>query len=157
MVRKANTEKGGLIGNYPAKGENITFSTVKKVSSALEDLQEEDIKRILSDKLIADGWTVTTAWGKTRGVDIDAVRGKERWLIEIKGPGSRNPMRNNYFIGILGEILQRMDDPNARYTIAFPNIDKYRRLWNELPELAKKRTQIDLLLVDKDGTIENLK
>lgn len=156
LIRKENPDKGGLIGNYPAEIAHMSVQEVSKESSRFEALQEEDIKRILHDKLVADGWHVKVAWGRNRGVDIDAVRGKERWMIEVKGPGSRNEMQNNYFVGILGEILQRMDDQYARYSIAFPQIDKFRRLWDELPELAKKRTQIDLLLVDKDGRIEIL-
>lgn len=159
LVRQNNPDKSGLIGNYPTdKAPEIAVKakTEPRLSDG-EPLQEEDIKHILTDKLTSEGWNVKTAWGYTRGVDIDARRGVERWLIEIKGPGSRNEMRNNYFIGILGEMLQRMDDPNARYTIAFPDIEKFRRLWNDLPELAKKRTTIDLLLVDPQGNIENLK
>ena len=73
-----------------------------------------------------------------------------------EGPGSRQPMRVNYFLGILGETLQRMNDPNARYTIALPDLEQYRKLWNKLPQLAKERTTIDMILVDPDGHIELL-
>jgi len=66
-------------------------------------------------------------------------------------------MRYNYFLGILGETLQRMDDDNARYSIAFPEMAVYRELWNRLPKLAKQRTKIDMLLVDKDGHISILR
>ena len=157
LVRINNPEKGGLIGNYPTGKEPQVKPTISKRALEDDSLQEEDIKHILTEKLVSEGWNVKTAWGNTPGVDIEAKRGEERWLIEIKGPGSRNEMRNNYFIGILGEMLQRMDDPVARYSICFPDIEKYRRLWNELPSLAKKRTTIDILFVDKDGRIENLK
>lgn len=158
LKRQSNPDKDGLIGNYPTDQAPEIAAEAKVQPRAFdgEPLQEEDIKHILADKLTAEGWDVKIAWGHTQGVDIDARRGNERWMIEIKGPGSRNEMRNNYFIGILGEMLQRMDDPNARYTIAFPDIEKFRRLWNDLPELAKKRTTIDLLLVDPQGNIENL-
>ena len=108
-------------------------------------------------KLGSAGWRVETAWGHAPGVDIDARRGKERWLIEIKGPGSRQPMRVNYFLSILGETLQRMDDPAARYSIALPDMAQYRGLWERLPALAKERTAIDILFVDADGNIENIK
>lgn len=159
LERKCNPEKGGNKGNYPTDKvlEISVKANVAKQVSDEEPLQEEDIKRILTDKMKAEGWDVKTAWGHIPGVDIDAHREDERWMIEIKGPGSRNAMQNNYFIGILGEMLQRMDDPNARYSIALPDIKKFRRLWNELPELAKKRTTIDLLLVDPQGNIENIK
>jgi hypothetical protein len=38
-----------------------------------------------------------------------------RWVIEAKGGGSLNPMRVNYFLAVLGELLQRMSDPCARH------------------------------------------
>lgn len=158
LVRKKDPYNG-IKRNYPTgKASEIAVApkAVPRASDG-EPLQEEDIKHILADKLTAEGWKVKIAWGHTRGVDIDARRGDERWLIEIKGPGSRNAMQNNYFNEIFGEILKRMDDPNARYTIVFPDIKKFRRLWYDLPELAKERTTIDLLLVDPQGNIENLK
>ena len=120
-------------------------------------LQEEEIKQVLYDYLCENGWTVTVAWGHQRGIDIDAVKGMERWVIEVKGPGSRPPMYNNYFISMLGEVLQRMDDESARYSIALPDLPKYRRLWGELPQLAKNRTEIDLILVDGNGQISFVK
>jgi len=65
-------------------------------------------------------------------------------------------MRVNYFIGILGETLQRMDDAKAKYSIALPDLKQYRGLWERLPEIAKKRTQISLLLVSGKGEIQEL-
>ena len=120
-------------------------------------LQEEAVKHILNNMLQKEGWNTKVAWGHNRGIDIDATKNDKRWVIEVKGPGSRPEMRNNYFIGILGEMLQRMDDENARYSIAFPKTEKYLRLWNELPRLAKERTTIDLILVDENGCIEYYK
>ena len=123
-------------------------------SSAHNGLQEEQIKRILEQYLKSDGWETKIARGNERGIDIDASKKNNRWIIEVKGPGSRPPMMNNYFLAILGELLQRMSDTNARYSIALPNLPKYRRLWDELPSLAKERTQIDALFVNPDGSIE---
>ena len=117
-------------------------------------LQEEEIKAVINEKLQHDGWETKVAWGHTRGIDIEATKNEERWVIEVKGPGSRPEMRNNYFISMLGEMLQRMDDERTRYSIALPKMEKYIRLWQELPTLAKKRTTIDLLLVDENGNIE---
>jgi len=65
-------------------------------------------------------------------------------------------MRVNYFIGILGETLQRMSDPAARYTIAFPGLTQYRRLWAQLAELAKSRTGITIIFVSNAGHVEHL-
>ena len=65
-------------------------------------------------------------------------------------------MRVNYFLSILGETLQRMDDPSAKYSIALPDMKQYRNLWARLPSLAKQRTKINMILVSKDGSIEIL-
>lgn len=147
---------GRPIGNYPADIAPEALPQADPAppkADAGAPLEEEDLKRILTERLTADGWTVSTAWGHAPGVDIDARRGKERWLIEIKGPGSRPQMRVNYFLSMLGEILQRMDDPAARYSIALPDMPQYRGLWERLPSLAKKRTGIDILFVDATGRI----
>ena len=146
---------GGLIGNYPAEHPLPPAEPgCEGKASAGNGLEEETIKHILTDKLTAEDWTVATAWGHSPGVDIDARRGDDRWLIEVKGPGSRPQMRVNYFLSMLGEILQRMDDPNARYSLALPDLPQYRGLWDRLPTLAKQRTGIDILYVDQDGNVK---
>jgi hypothetical protein len=120
-------------------------------------MNEDSVKAHIKNRLEADGWNVKVAWGYIHGVDVEASRNGERWLIEVKGPGSRPEMRVNYFIGILGETLQRMNDPNARYSIAFPDMQAFRNLWAKLPALAKERTGIDLILVAESGALEILK
>lgn len=156
LVRQPNPEKRGHLGNFPCRNAPERIPPENQRVSG-EPLQEEDIKHILYNRLISDGWSVKVAWGHTPGVDIDARKDGHRWLIEVKGPGSRQPMRVNYFIGILGETLQRMDDPDARYTIAFPDMEQYRRLWNKLPRLAKERTTIDMMLIDSNGEMQVLR
>jgi hypothetical protein len=93
-----------------------------------EQLQEESVKEILNKWLQSKGWKTELARGHQHGIDINATTDDKRWVIEVKGCGSRNAMRVNYFLAILGEILQRMDDPNARYSIALPNIQQFRKL-----------------------------
>ena len=157
LTRRPNPEKGGRIGNYLTGAQLPPARESPRRADEGAPLQEEDIKRVLTDWLTAEGWSVETAWGHATGVDIDARRGEQRWMIEVKGPGSRPQMRVNYFVSMLGETLQRMDDPDARYSIALPDMAQFRGLWARLPELAKRRTTIDLLLVDSWGHIENLK
>jgi hypothetical protein len=91
---------------------------------------------------------VTVAWGKTRGADCVAIRGEDRWIIEAKGCWSRRAMRVNYFLAILAETLQRMDDPQTRYSIALPDLAQFRGLWQRPPDLAKERTSLTALFVD---------
>jgi hypothetical protein len=157
LVRKRRPDN--LIGNY-LSGADVARS-YPNLSTAVKNhdvdaLSEEEIKKALDAWLKADGWETKVAWGHSQGIDIDARRGPERWIIEAKGPGSCQPMRVNYFIGILGETLQRMSDPGARYSIAFPDLVQYRRLWERLPKLAKSRTGISMILVSRAGQVAHL-
>ncbi len=140
----------GLIGNYLDVGE-----VVQPVFRGGEDesFSEDWVKRRIDEWLRAEGWQTTIALGGSQGIDIDAKRGTERWIIEVKGEGSRPQMRVNYFLAILGEVLQRMDDPSAQYSIALPDLPQYRRLWERLPALAKSCTRVTALFVDKDGKV----
>lgn len=54
---------------------------------------------------------------------------------------------------MLDETLQRIDDPQARYSIALPDLPQFRGLWERLPSLAKERTIIDALFVDSGGIV----
>ena len=146
----------GRIGNYLVNGNIAVHPTHYAESREQNDdvLSEDAIKRALLDWLRSQGWTTTVAWARIPGIDIEARRGVERWIIEVKGRGSRPQMRVNYFLAVLGELLQRMDDPNARYSIALPDVPQFRGLWQRLPALAKSRTGITVLLVDEGGNVK---
>lgn len=117
-------------------------------------LTEEQVKHLINDYYIAQGYLTSVAWGHSRGADIVAQKGNERLIIEVKGCGSRQQMRVNYFLAILGEVLQRMDNTNCDYFIALPKMQQYLNLWQKLPKLAKQRTKISLILVDDNGHLE---
>ncbi|MGB8951374.1 MAG: hypothetical protein WCC06_01720 [Candidatus Aminicenantales bacterium] len=136
-----------MIGNYPGDVDLLRVGPApnRNKNYDVDALSEDEIKKVLDDWLTANVWTNKVIWGTIRGIDIEAKRGHERWIIEVKGPGSRQPMRVNYFLSILGETLQRMDDPKAKYSIALPDLKQYRGLWERLPKLAKSRTTISLL------------
>jgi len=146
---------GNRIGNYLTGQEITVFQNESSNNKAVDEehLSEDAIKEILEHWLIAQGWNVKVAWGHVHGIDIEAIKENNRWVIEAKGQGSLNPMRVNYFLGILGETLQRMEDPNAKYSIALPDIQQYRNLWRRLPFLAKSRTGITAIFVDKNGSV----
>lgn len=145
----------GLIGNYLNAAPATPMPEGPKLASAsrVEDLSEDTLKRHLREWFRANGWEACVAWGHERGIDIRAVRNDEMWVVEVKGIGSRPEMRVNYFIGILGETLQRMDDPAAKYSISLPDVPQFRRLWDRLPLLAKQRTQISALFVNGKGMV----
>lgn len=103
-------------------------------------LTEDEVKSAVKDHLEAEGFTVHVAWGRERGVDLDAHHPDgRRWLIEAKGEVAAGPQQVNYFLGALAQLVQRMEDPDATYALALPDNRQYRGLVERLPDLAKDR------------------
>jgi len=146
----------GRIKNFLANTRLEPIDKPREKMSVIENdptLSEDILKKHLESWLIQNGWKVQVAWGHSQGIDICAVQDSKRWVIEVKGEGSRQPMRVNYFLAILGETLQRMNDPESDYSIALPDLQQFRNLWERLPALAKQRTGISILFVDRSGRI----
>ncbi len=118
-----------------------------------DGMTEDDVKLLLGRWLERGGWEVSIAAGREPGPDILARQGSRSWTIEVKGSGSRPQMPTNYFLSALGQILQRMSEDKARYSVAFPDMPQYRRLWARLPGEAKKRTGVTALFVGASGEI----
>ena len=144
----------GLIGNF-LKAEsqaNPDFRQTRDRENA-DIISEKKMKQILESYLIARGWETEIDWSSTHGIDIQAKRDLEKWIIEVKGSQPSNPLYINYFLSVLGEILQRMDDPVCKYSIALPDIEQFHRLWERLPLLAKERACITALFVNPAGVV----
>jgi hypothetical protein len=145
-----------LIRNHLVDTKNVPFinrEPMLEIEESTYHLSEDKLKGYLKTWLESNGWETHIAWGHERGIDILATKENKKWVIEVKGEGSLQPMRVNYFLGILGETLQRMDDPDAIYSIALPDIKQFRNLWERFPLLAKQRTGISILFVDRLGEI----
>ena len=154
VVRRSRPD--GKIGNYLSDASSVVqveSPTGAEIGVDAAWPSEDAVKRHIQSWLEAAGWQVEVRWGRGHGVDVDASRGSERWRIEVKGGGSLDPMRVNYFLAVLGELLQRMDDPAARYSIALPDMKQFRGLWSRLPTLAKTRTHITALFVAASGEV----
>ena len=82
-------------------------------------------------------------------MDIDAKRPNGRILIEAKEEVYLSPQQVNYFVGALGELVQRMSDPAARYGLALPGNRQYRGLVDRLPDLAHKRLDLVVNMVSR--------
>ena len=149
----------GILGNYlanDATSEPPTQLPEPEDQQSLEQ-SEDQIKHMLKDHLTSKGWIIRgIAWGKKPGIDIEAEREGQRWLIEVKGIGARPQMRANYFLGVLGELLCRMNDPDAKYSIAVPDVPQFRNLWRRFPAEAKSRTRITTLFVGESGVLEEI-
>jgi hypothetical protein len=150
---RADGQLGNYLATFPSVASRVPPVAPNKVLDELA-ISEDQVKQHLKTWLEASGWHVPVQWGRDRGIDIDAKNGQERWIIEVKGCGSLQPMRVNYFLSILGELLQRMEDDQARYSIALPDIKQYRGLWQRLPALAKRRATISALFVSASGRVE---
>jgi len=46
-----------------------------------------------------------------------------------------------------------MNDEKIKYSIAFPKIDQFEKLWENLPNLAKTRTTITCLFANFNGSV----
>ncbi len=116
--------------------------------------QEGEVKQHLERWLAFDGWEVAIAHLSNHGIDIDARKGQDRWVIEVKGRGSRNEMRHNYFVNVLSQITQRLSDPKAKYSIAASDLPQFRRIWVRYPNIAKQRLGISCLFVGTAGKVD---
>ncbi len=112
-------------------------------------LSEDEVKAAVRDYLEGQGYTVAVAWGHERGIDIEARKDGDRLLIEAKGEVALQPQQANYFVGALGELVQRLADPEARYGLALPNNRQYRGLVNRLPALARERLHLVVFMVTR--------
>jgi len=117
-------------------------------------LEEDQVKGLLQRHLESKHWQVSVKPGQTKGTDVEATNATARWVIEVKGWGNGSEQQQgNNFLAALGELLQRMERDDAKYSLAFPDIPRYRRLWDRIPSFAKRRTGISCLFVDKEGRV----
>src|ERR1700692_3361531 len=115
IVRRPRQD--GILGNYLGNAEMVAAPSQISEPAHQPSLRqiEDHIKQSLARYLASQGWTVLrVAWGKTRGVDMEAKLRGQHWLIELKGIGSRPQMRANYFLGVPEELLLRMNDAASK-------------------------------------------
>jgi hypothetical protein len=149
----------GKLGNYSAavsQGPSFGPAAGGESIEARDPLCEDEVKRKLQAWLEGMGWNVVVARGRSQGINIDARQSGRRWVIKAKGRGSLDPTQVNDFLGVLGELLQQMRDPQAKYSVALPDLWRFRRLWDRLPKMAKRRTGFSALFVDDVGRVREL-
>ncbi len=155
LDRKARAD--GRLGNWLTDDSYyLKARNEQRTAAHTADIAEKRIKQVLESYLTAQKWEPRISWSSGHGIDIDASRGDDRWIIEVKGAEDCNPAWVNLFLTVLGELLQRMDNPQCKYSIALPDIDHLRRLWERLPPLAKRRTGISALFVNPQGDITEI-
>jgi hypothetical protein len=143
----------GRLANYLVEGQTAHPEQQQRRVHDAEGLTEDFIKDAIDKWLRAQGWETAIAWGRKRGIDIVARRQSESWIIEAKGQGISPQAQGNYFLNGLSELLSRMDNPSARYSLAFPDLRRYQGLWERLPRLVKEKLSLSMLFVDASGTV----
>jgi hypothetical protein len=118
------------------------------------NLTEDAVKAAVKHVLEADGWRTEVHFGHIHGIDIEAVRGDERFVLEAKGEGSSDQQRGDYFDGALGELLRRMNAPDARYGLALPAHRRFTGLVRLLPLWIRQR--LDLWFFFVRPTVDGL-
>ncbi len=114
-------------------------------------ISEDQVKAAVRDHLEGLGYLVQVMWGRERGIDIVATGPTGRLVLEAKGEVASPPQQVNYFLSALGELVQRMDDPNARYGLALPDNRQYRGLVSRLPAFAKSQLDFVVFFVARTG------
>lgn len=143
---------------FPATATIMRTKKVPKRVKALNLMKEDSVKRAVAKWLKQKRWKVTdVAMGHKRGVDIRAKRGAIHWSIEAKGCGAHSTARTNYFVSVLGEVLQNMNRRNTKYSLAFPDIPQFKKLWTRLPTLAKRRLKLTALFVSRRRKVVEMK
>lgn len=135
---------GKLVNRLAAGGtpDRLPVQQLAPAPRSSGHLTEDEVKQAVKSYLEARGYEVSVAWGRARGVDIDARCATGRILIEAKGAVSLQPQQVNYFLGALGELVQRMSDDTATYALALPDNSQYRGLVSRLPPLARERLRL---------------
>lgn len=144
-------DSAALRGASPAASRRTSQARASNAGFVGDRITEDEVKEAVRASLAAEGFAVEVAWGRAPGIDIDArhVDGR-RYVIEAKAEiGIAGPQQHNYFVGMLGELIQRMDDPDATYAIALPDNRQYRGLVDRLPDLAKSRMSLAVFWVDR--------
>ncbi len=145
----------GIIQNRPSvTSEQVADVTPLRTpvgSRQTTPIGEDEIKRAVKQYLEQRGWRVDIAWGRDRGIDIQAFAGNNRLILEAKGEASTPQQEGNYFLGAVGELVQRTADPEGTYGLALPDNARYRGLVARLPSLARERVLHVVLFVSRSA------
>jgi hypothetical protein len=132
-------------------------------------LTEDDVVDAMAAHLTADGWTIIRALRTTeQGVDLEAVRGDERLLLEAKGGRSLNSrsarfgdnfttvqQRDHVAKAVAVACALRSRDPGASVAIALPDTPTHRRRV-EAVRYALGLLRVSAYVVHPDRRVEQL-
>jgi len=79
---------------------------------------------------------------------------REKWVVEAKGETTSIGL--DFRTG-LGQLLQRMDDPDVNYAIALPDIPQFNKQYKMLPTRVRQLLNLHILLVNVKGNVHVIK
>ncbi|MBE3603993.1 hypothetical protein IMX07_10195 [bacterium] len=119
-------------------------------------MNEQEVVEHLATWLQNNGWNVVRANHRGPGFDIEARQGLNRWFIEAKGDYHGDEPNNRMnFNQALGFVLNNRQYPDAKYSVAFPDIPFYRRLWQRSPQAGRFPVN-SCLLVSNGAAVDEL-
>jgi hypothetical protein len=145
-------------------------SSPVKVAHDAEWFWEGNVQSAVVRILAADGWDiirVAATASREHGIDVEAKKGGQRLLVEVKGyPGatySRGPnagepkphgvgaqARTYFGNGLLAGLTMRGDHPDARIVVAFPSMETFRNLSRRVI-VPLRDAGVEIWLVDDNG------
>jgi len=137
-----------LIGT-PDGPKSRSRNRYRSGAEAAVTLTEDDVRDAVKRLLESQGYTVTVRWGRDRGIDIEANHEKERLVLEAEGESRQGPQQRNYFTNAIGELVERMTDPPAKYGLALPDNPQFRGLVERLPPYVWDRLQFCVYFVSR--------
>lgn len=116
-------------------------------------LTEDTVKRAVYELLGSQGYQGKMVALREHGADIDVSGPNGRIIIEAKGEAPPGAQQVNYFLHALGELVQRMHDPDATCALALPDNKQFRGLVSRLPRHARERLRLAIYFVGRDGAV----
>lgn len=85
---------------------------------------------------------------------IEASKSEKKWYIDIYQTtrGRKMPLSSK-----ISDVIKKMEDDEALYSVALVDSPIYRKQWEELPSGAKKRLQVSVILADHMGNVVEIK
>jgi hypothetical protein len=133
---------------------------------------EGNVQATLVRWLAASGWDILRVAGtasREQGVDIEARRGDESLVVEVKGypsatyrSGTKQGETKSHGVGaqartyfgnaLLAGLLMRSDHPGAQVMLAFPDVTTFRSL-AERAHAPLAHAGVGIWLVGEDGSV----
>ena len=112
---------------------------------------EDPIVAAFRYRLEQDGWTVTVSRRGHNDPDIDARRGSERLIAEVKGRSLKD--RGTALDIAYGQLLRRMRDDCARARFAIVVPRHAMKVAERVSASVRARLGIEVFVVDDDGHV----